>query len=43
VTIAARDVMHYFLGPKSFEPSIYGDREAHFSDLVVLFNRIDAE
>jgi methionine synthase II (cobalamin-independent) len=37
VTIAAPDVMHYFLGPKSFEPSIYGDREAYFSDLVKIY------
>src|SRR5512134_266946 len=33
VTIAAPDVMHYFLGPKSFENSVYHDREAFFSDM----------
>jgi 5-methyltetrahydropteroyltriglutamate--homocysteine methyltransferase len=37
VTIAAPDVMHYFLGPRSFEPSIYADREAYFSDLVKIY------
>jgi methionine synthase II (cobalamin-independent) len=37
VTIAAPDVMHYFLGPKSFEPSVYHDREAYFSDLVKIY------
>ena len=31
VTMAAPDVMHYFLGPKAFEPSVYRDREAVFS------------
>ena len=43
VTIAAPDVMHYFLGPKSFEPSIYGDREAYFSDLVKIYQEEIAE
>ena len=42
-TIAAPDVMHYFLGPKSFEPSIYGDREAYFSDLVKIYREEIAE
>ena len=37
VTMAAPDVMHYFLGPKSFEPAIYADREAYFSDLVKIY------
>jgi hypothetical protein len=37
-TMAGRDAMHYFLGPKSFEPSIYADREAYFSDVA----KIDA-
>jgi 5-methyltetrahydropteroyltriglutamate--homocysteine methyltransferase len=36
-TLAAPDVMHYFLGPKSFEPSIYADREAYFCDLVKIY------
>jgi len=43
VTIAAPDVMHYFLGPKSFEPSIYRDREAYFSDLVKIYRDEIAE
>jgi methionine synthase II (cobalamin-independent) len=43
VTIAAPDVMHYFLGPKSFEPSIYGDREAYFADLVKIYREEIAE
>ena len=43
VTIAAPDVMHYFLGQKSFEPSIYRDREAYFSDLVKIYRDEIAE
>jgi len=43
VTIAAPDVMHYFLGPKSFESSIYADREAYFSDLVKIYREEIAE
>ena len=43
VTIAAPDVMHYFLGPKSFEPAIYADREAYFSDLVKIYRDEIAE
>lgn len=43
VTIAAPDVMHYFLGPQSFEPSIYRDREAYFSDLVKIYRQEVAE
>jgi 5-methyltetrahydropteroyltriglutamate--homocysteine methyltransferase len=35
VTIAAPDVMHYFLGPKAFEA--YKDREAFFADLVKIY------
>ena len=42
-TIAAPDVMHYFLGPKAFEPSIYADREAYFSDLVKIYREEIAE
>jgi methionine synthase II (cobalamin-independent) len=37
VTIAAPDVMHYFLGPKAFEPAVYRDREAFFSDLATIY------
>jgi 5-methyltetrahydropteroyltriglutamate--homocysteine methyltransferase len=43
VTIAAPDVMHYFLGPDAFEPSIYRDREAYFSDLVRIYRDEIAE
>ena len=34
-TMAAPDVMHYFLGPKAFDA--YQDREAYFSDLVKIY------
>ena len=37
VTIAAPDVMHYFLGPKAFDTGVYADREAFFADLVRLY------
>ncbi len=37
VTIAAPDVMHWFLGPKAFDPSAYRDREAYFADLVHIY------
>lgn len=43
VTMAAPDVMHFFLGPKSFEHSVYPDREAFFSDLVKLYREEIAE
>jgi 5-methyltetrahydropteroyltriglutamate--homocysteine methyltransferase len=43
VTIAAPDVMHYFLGPKSFEPSVYRDREEYFADLVKIYRQEIAE
>jgi 5-methyltetrahydropteroyltriglutamate--homocysteine methyltransferase len=35
VTMAAPDVMHYFLGPKAFDA--YKDREAFFADLVKIY------
>ena len=35
VTMAAPDVMHYFLGPKSFDA--YPDREAFFADLAKIY------
>jgi len=35
VTMAAPDVMHYFLGPKAFDA--YADREAFFADLVEIY------
>jgi 5-methyltetrahydropteroyltriglutamate--homocysteine methyltransferase len=34
-TIAAPDVMHYFLGPKAFDA--YQDREAFFADLAKIY------
>jgi 5-methyltetrahydropteroyltriglutamate--homocysteine methyltransferase len=37
VTMAAPDVMHYFLGPKAFETSVYPDREAFFEALVRIY------
>jgi 5-methyltetrahydropteroyltriglutamate--homocysteine methyltransferase len=37
VTIAAPDVMHYFLGPQSYEPRVYADREAYFADLTRIY------
>ncbi len=37
VTIAAPDVMHWFLGPRAFDSSVYPDREAFFADLVRLY------
>jgi 5-methyltetrahydropteroyltriglutamate--homocysteine methyltransferase len=37
VTMAAPDVMHYFLGPKAFETSVYRDRDAFFEDLVRIY------
>jgi 5-methyltetrahydropteroyltriglutamate--homocysteine methyltransferase len=35
VTIAAPDVMHFFLGPKAFDA--YHDREAYFADLAKIY------
>jgi 5-methyltetrahydropteroyltriglutamate--homocysteine methyltransferase len=43
VTMAAPDVMHYFLGPKAFEASVYRDREAFFADLVRIYREEIAE
>lgn len=37
VTIAAPDVMHYFLGPQAFEKSVYRDREVFFQDLIRVY------
>jgi 5-methyltetrahydropteroyltriglutamate--homocysteine methyltransferase len=39
VTIAAPDVMHYFLGPKAFDAPAYTDREAYFEDLVGIYRQ----
>ena len=43
VTIAAPDVMHWFLGPKAFDSNVYGDREAFLADLVRLYREEIAE
>src|SRR6185295_4898696 len=43
VTIAAPDVMHWFLGPKAFAPSVYPDREAFFADLAAIYKAEIAE
>jgi len=43
VTIAAPDVMHYFLGPKAFETPVYRDREAFFEGLVRIYREEIAE
>jgi 5-methyltetrahydropteroyltriglutamate--homocysteine methyltransferase len=43
VTMAAPDVMHYFLGPKAFETSVYRDREAFFEALVKIYRDEVAE
>lgn len=43
VTIAAPDVMHWFLGPRSFDPSAYADREAYLADLARLYREEIAE
>jgi 5-methyltetrahydropteroyltriglutamate--homocysteine methyltransferase len=37
VTVASPPVMHYFLGPKSYESTVYKDREAFFADLVKIY------
>jgi 5-methyltetrahydropteroyltriglutamate--homocysteine methyltransferase len=36
-TIASPAVMHFFLGPASFEPAVYADREAYFADLAGIY------
>jgi 5-methyltetrahydropteroyltriglutamate--homocysteine methyltransferase len=43
VTIAAPDVMHWFLGPKAFDTSVYKDREAFFADLAAIYKAEIAE
>ena len=43
VTMAAPDVMHWFLGPRAYEKSVYGDREAFLADLVRLYREEIAE
>ena len=43
VTIAAPDVMHWFLGPKAYDTSVYKDREAFFADLAAIYQAEIAE
>jgi 5-methyltetrahydropteroyltriglutamate--homocysteine methyltransferase len=43
VTMAAPDVMHYFLGPQAFDKPVYRDREAFFSDLTKIYRDEIAE
>ena len=43
ITIAAPDVMHWFLGPKAFDSSVYKDREAFFADLAGIYRAEIAE
>ncbi|HYX64249.1 MAG TPA: 5-methyltetrahydropteroyltriglutamate--homocysteine S-methyltransferase [Burkholderiales bacterium] len=42
-TLAAPDVMHWFLGPRSFDTQAYPDREAYLADLVRLYREEIAE
>jgi 5-methyltetrahydropteroyltriglutamate--homocysteine methyltransferase len=37
VTIPAPDVMHFFLGPASVDPSVYPDIEGYYADLVLIY------
>ena len=37
VTVAAPQVMHFFLGPQSYEAGVYRDREEFFADLVAIY------
>ncbi|MGH8667819.1 MAG: 5-methyltetrahydropteroyltriglutamate--homocysteine S-methyltransferase [Burkholderiales bacterium] len=39
VTIAAPDVMHFFLGPQAFERDVYADREQYLEDLKTLYRQ----
>src|SRR3954468_1088586 len=43
VTIAAPDVMHWFLGPKAYDTSVYKDREAFLADLAAIYQAEVAE
>ena len=43
VTIASPPVLHFFLGPRSFAPSAYADRDAYFADLVGIYRAEIAE
>src|SRR5260221_2570698 len=43
VTMAAPDVMHYFLGPQAFERAVYADRDAFFAALAAIYRQEIAE
>ncbi len=43
VTIAAPDVMHWFLGPRSYDSAVYADRESFFEDLKSIYRQEIAE
>ena len=43
VTIAAPDVMHFFLGPQAWDASVYADREAYLAALVGIYREEIAE
>src|SRR6185503_8052348 len=43
VTIAAPDVMHWFLGPRSYDSAVYADREAFFAELQSIYRQEIAE
>lgn len=36
-TMASPPVMHFFAGPKSFDPAVYLDRDAYFADLARVY------
>ena len=42
-TIASPPVLHFFLGPRSFEPAAYADRDAYFADLARIYRAEIAE
>ncbi len=42
-TIASPPVLHFFLGPRSFAPAAYADRDAYFADLVRIYRAEIAE
>ena len=37
VTIASPSVMHYFLGPRSFNQKVYRDKDNYFEDLIRIY------
>lgn len=43
VTMAAPDVMHFFLGPKAVDEEVYPDIEVYFDDLISIYRDEMAE